>query len=149
MSTAQPRALAVSVERSPSPADLRFLEEQISSFNIRTTGVPYGNWIAAFCRDETSAIVAGISAWTWGNCLEISYLWVREDLRGKGYGTRLLAAIERQGLARSCRMALLNIFSFQAPTFYEKLGYTIFGAVDGYLDGCTRYYLRKPLAPID
>src|ERR1700730_18232673 len=81
----RPEIQEVKVDRNPSQADLRFLEEQLNSYNIRSTGVPYGDWIAVFCRDETSAIVAGVSAWTWGNCLEITYLWVREDLRGNGY----------------------------------------------------------------
>jgi GNAT superfamily N-acetyltransferase len=148
-SIGQPRALDVNVESSPKPADLRFLEKQLNSYNITITGVPYGGMIAALCRDETSAIVAGVSGWTWGNCLEISYLWVREDLRGNGYGTRLLAAIEREGVTRGCGLALLNTFSFQAPAFYEKLGYTVFGVVDDYMAGCTRFYLRKRLTPID
>ncbi len=144
-----PTVQEVTVDPSPSPVDLHFLEEQLNSYNIRSTGVPYGDWIAVFCRDETSAIVAGVSAWTWGNCLEITYFWVREDLRGKGYGTRLLTAVEQEGLARGCRLALLNTFSFQAPTFYHKLGYTTFGMVDDYLDGCARYYLRKILVGAD
>jgi GNAT superfamily N-acetyltransferase len=137
------------VDRSPRPADLRFLEEQLNGYNVRSTSVPYGGWIAVFYRDQTSTIVAGVSAWMWGNCLEITYLWVREDLRGKGYGRRLLAAVEREGLARDCRLALLNTFSFQAPAFYHKLGYSTFGTVDEYLDGCTRYYLRKTLTKVD
>lgn len=133
------------VERHPNPQDLGFLEGRLNNYNVEKTGVPYGDWLAVFWRDEHSAIVAGLSGWTWGNYLEIMYLWVREDLRGKGLGRQLLAAAEQEARARGCRQAILNTFSFQAPAFYEKLGYTTFGILDNCLDGCTRYYLRKTL----
>jgi ribosomal protein S18 acetylase RimI-like enzyme len=97
-------------------------------------------------RDETLAIVAGLSAWTWGNSLEVLTLWVREDWRGKGHGARLLAAAEAEALARGCRQVHLNTFAFQAPGFYERHGYTVFGVLENYLDGQHRYYLKKALA---
>ena len=57
-------------------------------------------------------------------------LWVREDLRGRGYGKRLLQAAE--AVKRGCRHALLDTMSFQAPLFYERQGYVLYGVLDDF-----------------
>ena len=37
----------------------------------------------------------------------------------------------------------VDAFSFQARPFYERLGYTIFGQIDDYPAGHTRFFLQK------
>ncbi len=70
----------------------RFLDERIVEHNVAVTGIDDGRAIAFLVRDADDAIVAGVSGWTWGGCLFVEILWVREDRRGRGYGSRLLAA---------------------------------------------------------
>jgi hypothetical protein len=41
---------------------------------------------------------------------------------------------------------VLDTFSFQARGFYEKLGYCVFGTLDDYPPGHSRFYLTKRLA---
>jgi ribosomal protein S18 acetylase RimI-like enzyme len=72
-------------------------------------------------------------------------LWVREDSRGRGYGRTLIEAAEREGRARVCRQATLETHSFQAPEFYRKLGWEVFGVLDGYPACHRKYYLKKSL----
>ena len=45
------------------------------------------------------------------------------------------------------RASATDSFSFQAPGFYQKAGYEIFGALEGIGGKFTRYYLRKKLTP--
>jgi len=80
--------------------------------------------------------------WGW---LEIDILWVAEAHRGQGLGSRLMAAAENEGRARGCLYAKLNTASFQAPGFYEKLGYRVYGALEGFPPGATSYSMRKEL----
>lgn len=80
-----------------------------------------------------------------GGCCEIKYLWVREDQRGQGYGTRLLASPETEAIARGCQQIVLSTHSFQAPDFYRKFGYDIVGAYDNYPKGYQQIFLRKSL----
>ena len=41
----------------------------------------------------------------------------------------------------------LSTYSFEAPRFYEKLGYEIFGRLEDFPPGHTKFYMRKSLAP--
>jgi len=130
---------------TPDPADVRFLNDQINAFNVARTGFDDGRLLAILLRDAAGAILAGLYGWTWGGCLDVRDLWVREDLRGRGYGTRLLAAAEAEARARGCRVATLDTHSFQAPGFYRKHGYVEVGMVEGYPSGACKYWFRKAL----
>ena len=68
-----------------------------------------------------------------------------EALRGRGHGRALLAVAERWALERGCRDAFLDTFSFQAPEFYRKLGWEVFGTLEDHPPGHTHYFLRKRL----
>lgn len=125
--------------------DYKFLQEQIYAFNMAATGYHDGRDVALLVRDEQGGIIAGLAGWTWGGMLKIEYLWVREDYRGKDYGTRLLCAAEAEGRARGCRQVALDTHSFQAPRFYQKLGYEVYGVLEDDPVGYNRYYLKKNL----
>jgi GNAT superfamily N-acetyltransferase len=77
--------------------------------------------------------------------LFIRYLWVSDSLRGRGIGRELMAGAEAHALERGCHSAWLDTFSFQAPGFYPRLGYTVFGELD-YPPGHKRIFLQKRLA---
>ena len=133
------------IEIAPAPADVAVLEDRLYEFNVARTGIADGVLLALFVRDPGGAIAAGIYGWTWGACCEIRYLWVREELRGQGVGSRLLAAAEHEALRRGSRQIVLDTHSFQAPGFYRKLGYDIYAVLPGYPRGHERIHLRKRL----
>ena len=86
--------------------------------------------------------VVGECYWDW---LEVKDLWIAEDIRGRGHGTRLLAEIERVGRNRGARHSHLHTFSFQAREFYERLGYRVIGELTDHPPGESLYWLRKEL----
>lgn len=132
-------------ETQPDPRDVDFLDDQINRYNIATTGINQWHPLAIFVR-EGDEIVAGISGGMWGGYLEIKTLWVREDLRGQNIGRRLLDAAEREARAHGCTQILLDTHDFQAPGFYVKHGFEVFGTFDGVGGRYARYYMRKRLA---
>jgi ribosomal protein S18 acetylase RimI-like enzyme len=77
----------------------------------------------------------------------VSLLWVSEGLRGGGHGSRLLQSIERVAAERGCANAYLDTFSFQAPGFYRRHGYVVFGELEDFPEGHKRIFLRKRLWP--
>lgn len=100
-----------------------------------------------FVRDAQGAIVGGLAGSTYWGWLEVEHLWVGEDLRGRGYGSRLLKVAEAEARRRGCARAHLTTYSFQARAFYERLGYRVVGQLDDYPPGGSYYWLRKELNP--
>jgi cation transport ATPase len=60
-------------------------------------------------------------------------------------GHVLAAAVVRAAAERGCRHAHLDTFSYQARPFYERLGYRLFGELENYPPGHSRFFLRKQL----
>jgi GNAT superfamily N-acetyltransferase len=70
---------------------------------------------------------------------------VREDQRGSGLGTRLLAAAEQEARRRGCDQVALNTHSFHAPGFYARLGYRECGRPPAYPRGYDQIHLVRRL----
>jgi GNAT superfamily N-acetyltransferase len=135
--------LRLSVEDDPHPVDVATVGRQLDAFNRRHAGEDHHRLLAVFCRDETGEIVAGLTGGTCWGWLVVDLLWVREDLRGRGIGGRLLATAEQEAIRRGCTGAFLDTLDFQAPAFYQKRGYSVFGELPGLPPGHVRYYLAK------
>ena len=133
------------VDEHPAAEDVGFLDDRINEFNFAATQIYDDRELAIFIRDANGQIVAGLYGWTWGGCGYVDKLWVRDDLRGKGYGTQLLVAAEREAVIRGCFQMILGTHSFQAPEFYSKFGYQICGVIDNYPIRYKDYVLKKPL----
>jgi len=133
------------VNENPADSDLHFLEDRITEYNVAITGITDGRILSFFIRDECAEIIAGLYGWTWGTACEIRDLWVREGFRKQGYGTALMAAAELEAISRGCVQIVLDTHSFQAPQFYQRLGFEIIGSHRDYPRGHFKHYLRKSL----
>lgn len=67
-------------------------------------------------------------------------------LRGLGLGSEMLRQAEEEGRKRGCRTAILYTISFQAPEFYRKYGWRVFGEVPCDPPGTSRVFMTKDLA---
>jgi GNAT superfamily N-acetyltransferase len=137
--------LTITDELDPQAA--RFLDDRIYEFNVARTGADDGRMLAIWLRDGAGVVVAGLYGWTWAGYCEVRMLWVREDARGRGLGTSLLAAAEGEAQARGARVLFLDTHSFQGPGFYRKHGYDEVAVVDDMPLGHRRHTFRKWLAP--
>jgi GNAT superfamily N-acetyltransferase len=91
---------------------------------------------------EAAGGLIGETHWGW---FYINLLFVKEELRGRGYGHRLLKIAEDEARKRGAKNAYLDTFSFQAPEFYRQHGYQVFGELRDFPPGHQRYYLTKQL----
>lgn len=98
-----------------------------------------------YIEDEQGQLMAGLVAETFGNWLEIEYLFVKEDLRGQGIGSQLLQQAESEAKKRNCRFAFVNTYQFQAPAFYQKYGYKEVFTMKDYPYTGQRHYYQKEL----
>lgn len=101
-------------------------------------------WINRIVEDKNGNIIAGILSkmYCW-NCLYIDVLWVKEEHRKDGLGSRLLKEIENVAIEKGCYLIHLDTFDFQAKDFYIKHGYEVFGVLDECPEGHKRYFLKK------
>jgi GNAT superfamily N-acetyltransferase len=134
----------VRIDNEVSKADERAVVRGLLAFNEAWIGPSNEQPVRLVARDELGVVggLLGQTRWKW---LYVAKLWVDERGRGKGIGTQLLAAAEELARTRGCTDASLDTFEYQARPFYEKLGYELFGTLDGYPPGFRQFYLRKRL----
>ena len=138
----------VSLELGETDRDLTdLLDDEIYAFNVADTGIDDGRMLTVRANDYSGSLVGGLSGWTWGDCGYVDVLWVRENHRGLGLGTRLLVAAQDEALLRGCSQMVLSTHSFQAPDFYRKHGYQEVGRTEDYPRGYTQIHLRKVFGP--
>lgn len=80
----------------------------------------------------------------WGQ-LHIKYLIVEEPYRNQGLGRTLMEHAFEFGRTRGCTFTFLETMNFQAPDFYQKLGFMVELERPGYAKDTTFFYMRKAL----
>ena len=119
------------------------LIDGVREFNAGVLGHADSKPLAVVARDAEGRIVGGVSGRTIYEHFLIEVVWVAESERGKGLGDRLMREAEDQARRRGCRGSQVDTVSFQAPGFYEKLGFRVIGTVEGYPAGHDRFFLVK------
>lgn len=99
----------------------------------------------SFHIEKDGDIIAGIVAGSTFSTLEVDYLFVAEDWRGKGIGSLLLRTAEERARAAGVTRVLLNTYSFQAPKFYPKMGYRLLFKLDRCIGPYSQYFYGKDL----
>jgi GNAT superfamily N-acetyltransferase len=117
----------------------------INDYNQQQAGDDQSQIICFAIQGPDQEIVGGVIAAIYWNWLYIDLMWMKEDLRGHGYGSRLLILAEDEARKRGAKHAFLDTFSFQAPGFYERHGYRVFGELQDFPQGCQRYFMTKQL----
>jgi GNAT superfamily N-acetyltransferase len=121
------------------------LDEEVYAFNAAVTGHHDGRPLSVAVRSDNGDLRGGLYGWTWGGCGYVELLWVRDDERGSGLGTKLLKAAEAEILSRGCDRVALSTHSFQAQGFYARFGYTECGRTPGYPHGYADIHMMKLL----
>jgi GNAT superfamily N-acetyltransferase len=132
------------IEISQSAADTEFIREKLNEYNFNIVP-PYNHQVLNLIAREQNTIIGGLLAdlaWNW---LYISYFWVAEQKRSLGLGTRILSMTEEMAVQKGCKRANLETHDFQSLSFYQKRGYIIFGQLENFPEGHTKYYLWKDL----
>lgn len=138
---------ALRIDDQVSPADEAAVVRGLLAFNEVRLGPANDQPVRFVVRDGAGAVVGGLLGHTRWGWLYVAKLWVDERARGQGLGTQLLTAAEDLARSRGCTDASLDTFEYQARPFYEKLGYSLFGTLEGFPPGYRQYFLRKRLNP--
>ena len=137
------RKFDIKIENKPQASDVRVLIDELASY-AQSKGLSQdGRDLAVFVRDRLSRVVAGVYGTTFWGLFWVQMVWVEESLRGQGYGTELMRIAEREAHGRGCKLARLETFAPETLDFYEKLGYEVFGELEGHPPGRTTFFLKK------
>jgi GNAT superfamily N-acetyltransferase len=117
----------------------------IHHFNIQQAGDGQAEPLCFILYSPDHEIAGGLIGETHWGWFYINLLFLKEELRGRGYGHRLLVTAEDEARKRGARNAYLDTFSFQAPEFYKQHGYRVFGELQDFPPGHQRFYLTKQL----
>ena len=122
------------------------LSKELDTYNFAAVGESNLKEFTVKVEESSGELVAGLSGWTWGTCAGIGMVWVREDSRKEGWGGRMLEAAEELARDRGCRQLLVSSFTFQAPDFYRRNGYTEFARSEGLpVEGAADVHFVKAL----
>ena len=119
--------------------------ELVRSYNRSKREAAESEPLNLYVEDDSGELLAGLVAETFGNWLEIEYLFVKEELRGQGIGSQLLQQAESEAKKRNCRFSFVNTYQFQAPAFYQKHGYQEVFTMKYYPYTGQRHYYQKVL----
>lgn len=57
--------------------------------------------------------------------LYVAYFWLPEILRGHGMGVKIIDLLKNEAVRLHCKKVSLYTSSFQAPGFYQKMGFRL------------------------
>lgn len=130
-----------------NPADHKIMVDGMLSYHASKGHPRKSETFSILMKDNNDKLFGCVVVSFLWNGMEIQSLWVDESIRKKGWGRKLMEAAEAEAMKRGCTLAYTNTFTWQAPKFYTKLGYTLYGKLDDFPPGNTLYYFRKDLVP--
>ena len=140
--------MEILITKSPNSKDVEFLWSKLREHGLTKLSNPdlEEKFIFGILAKENTEIKGGLLGQVYYKGMHVQLLWVDEALRKSGVGSSLLKKAEDLARESSCTLIYLDTFSFQAPKFYEKLGFQIFGKIENFPEGYTRYFLVKRLS---
>ena len=117
----------------------------VSNYNTQQAGDDDAQTLCFVLQSPDQEVVGGVIGATYWDWFYLDLMWIKEELRGCGYGHRLMTLAEDEARQRGAKNAYLDTFSFQAPDFYKQHGYQVFGELQDFPPGHQRYFLRKQL----
>ena len=140
-------APSIFVTDLPDAQDVALISDALDDFNVQETGIDDRRPLAVLVRDpETQRVVGGLTGRTSLGLLFVDLVYLPPALRGSGVGSEILRQAEQEARRRGCRTAVLYTISFQAPAFYRRHGWRVFGEVPCDPAGTSRVFMTKDLA---
>ena len=134
----------LTLSSSPEPEARAVIGDGLNAYNDAIVGYADRMPLTVKVTDpETGSVIGGISGGTSLGLLFVDLVFLPDTLRGQDVGSRMMAMAEDGARRRGCRAGMLYTISFQAPEFYRKLGWRVFGEIPCDPPGTSRFFLTK------
>lgn len=137
--------LRIELSLNPTDAEEHAIVLPLRAYNASKAGATTPEPIALLIRDEHDEILGGLYGRVFYQWLYVELLSVPEQARGQGMGSKLMHMAEDLAREKGCIGVWLDTFDFQAPGFYQKLGYSELGQIADYPPGHKRFFFQKRL----
>lgn len=138
-----PKAL-ITPRHDLSPDEIDALEDHIYEHNSTRTG-HYDAKPLSFVAELNGKLIGAVAGHTWGGVCDLRQVWVHPDYRHRGLGAELVRKAIAEARGRRCASIFLATFDFQAPAFYERLGFEAVAKIDARVTGHAEYIMRLDL----
>ena len=101
--------------------------------------------ICFYFTDTKNKIIAAVVTQNFWGALHIKNVWVHKERRSHGYGRTLMNEALKYAKEKGYKFAFVETMSFQAPEFYQKLGFKLELKRDGYSLDTSFCYFKKDL----
>jgi len=130
---------------APTAADRDGILAPLIAYNDRLAGPSGFKLLALLLRDQAGKTIGGLWARSVYDWMYVELLAVPDVLRRQGVGSDLMRCAEAAARERGCVGLWVDTYGFQAPDFYVRLGFEMFGTLDDHPRGSGRYFFRKRL----
>ncbi len=144
---AVPSALSFTVHDGNLPPEAALVDAGIDEFNSQEPALADVKPLVVLCRGKEGHLLGGAVGRTWGGCGELQQLWVSREQRMRGIGSALMRQFEHAASTRGVGLLYLYTFTFQAPAFYTKCGFSVALELSGFGPGISKFTMVKSLSP--
>lgn len=141
--------MKIELSESPPKSALDIISQGIESFNQGhmpdEVVFESDTRFAVIARNNEGEVLGGVRACAFWNYCIIELLWLQNEARGGGVGSKLVAEAEAYAKSKGFQYMRTETLDFQAKPFYEKLGYKVFGELPNHPAGHTTCLLTKVL----
>ena len=130
---------------NPSKNEIDFVRDALMQYNNGIVGNDNHSPLNMVEYDKDGNVIGGIIGGTYWGWMYIEILWVHENHRRTGIGSKLLSEAEKEAIRRGCHHVHLDTMSWQAPGFYLRKGYEVIGVLQDIPKGNKKYHLIKEL----
>jgi GNAT superfamily N-acetyltransferase len=135
--------LNFTLKPKPTPEERDRILDPLAAYNEAQVGPENCREFTLSVRSESAEPVAGLLGFIQWNHFFVAAVFVDQRFRRQGIGRELIKRAEALALEQACDAIYLDSFDYQAPGFYEKLGFKVFGKLEDYPPGHQRFYLVK------
>lgn len=118
----------IELSTAADPAHRAAILAPLAAHNAAMRGVSEkGVCLGVILRDGEGRVEGGLFGHLWAEWFKVDFAFLPAHRRGHRLGARILSTLEAAAVARGARGVWMQSFSFQAPGFYQKLGYREIG----------------------
>jgi len=128
-----------------SPKDKKVLVDGLLSHHASQGHPRKSELFSIALKNKDNKLLGGVIVCFLWNGMQIQSLWVDKLIRKQGWGVKLMQRVEAEAIKRGCTVVYTDTFPWQAPEFYKKLGYTLYGKLDDFPKGSCLSYFKKNL----